>query len=210
MVISQERGAEKERKFITELMRKQWEDERTRVPKANPYPYTTDYPVVPPKPEPKQCTKPEPFQLESLARHEEELQREMEERRRKEKEEAQMRIFRAQPILKEDPIPVPEKVRKPLTEVQVFNLHVDSRAVERSEFDQKVKEKEMMYKRYREENEAMRMMEEEKALKQLRRTMVPHARPVPNFSNPFCPQKYEKRKTATVTPPMSSAAALMR
>ncbi|XP_031393565.1 protein TPX2 isoform X1 [Punica granatum] len=225
---TEERGAEKERKFITELMRKQWEDERTRVPKANPYPYTTDYPVVPPKPEPKQCTKPEPFQLESLARHEEELQREMEERRRKEKEEAQMRIFRAQPILKEDPIPVPEKVRKPLTEVQVFNLHVDSRAVERSEFDQKVKEKEMMYKRYREENEAMRMMEEEKALKQLRRTMVPHARPVPNFSNPFCPQKSskeptkaksphlrvirrkEKRKTATVTPPMSSAAALMR
>lgn len=34
-------------------------------------------------------------------------------------------------------------------------------------------------------------MEEEKALKQLRRTLVPHARPVPNFANPFLPQKYE-------------------
>lgn len=34
-------------------------------------------------------------------------------------------------------------------------------------------------------------MEEEKALKQLRRTLVPHARPVPNFTNPFLPQKYE-------------------
>ena len=33
-------------------------------------------------------------------------------------------------------------------------------------------------------------MEEEKALKQLRRTLVPHARPVPNFANPFLPQKY--------------------
>lgn len=31
---------------MTELMRKQWEHERARVPKANPYPYTTDYPVV--------------------------------------------------------------------------------------------------------------------------------------------------------------------
>lgn len=31
---------------MTELMRKQWEDEKARVPKANPYPYTTDYPVV--------------------------------------------------------------------------------------------------------------------------------------------------------------------
>lgn len=56
---------------------------------------------IPPKPEPKQWTKPEPFQLESLVRHEEEMQRELEERRRKEKEEAEMRIFKAQPVLKE-------------------------------------------------------------------------------------------------------------
>lgn len=77
-------------------------------------------------------------------------------------------------------------MRKPLTEVQEFNHHVDHRAVDRSEFDQKVKnftsllvymalcvcvcflvlilvylqikEKEMMYKRYREESEASRMV----------------------------------------------------
>jgi len=34
-------------------------------------------------------------------RHEEEMQREMEERKRKEMEEAEMRKFKAQPILKE-------------------------------------------------------------------------------------------------------------
>ncbi|KAF5186213.1 Tpx2, partial [Thalictrum thalictroides] len=118
-------------------MQKKLEEERARVPKATPYPYTTDYPVIPPKPEPKQCTKPEPFQLESLVRHEEEIQREMEERRRLEKEEAQMRIFKAQPILKEDPLPVPEKERKPLTQVEEFALHVDHRAVDRAEFDKK-------------------------------------------------------------------------
>lgn len=56
---------------------------------------------MPPKPEPKPCTKPEPFQLESLVRHEEEMQREMEERRRMEMEEAEKRKFKAQPILKE-------------------------------------------------------------------------------------------------------------
>ena len=44
---------------------------------------------IPQKPEPKECTKPEPFQLESLIRHEEELQRMMEERARAEKEEAE-------------------------------------------------------------------------------------------------------------------------
>ena len=189
---TEERGAEKEKKMFMELLQKQLEDEATRVPKAKPYPYTTDYPVIPPKPEPKQCTKPEPFQLESLVRHEEEMQREQEERLRKEREEAEMRKFKAQPILKEDPIPVPEKVRKPLTQVQEFDLHLNHRAVDRAQFDERVKEKEMIYKRYREESEAARMVEEEKALKQMRRTMVPHARPVPKFDNPFCPQKTSK------------------
>ncbi|WOH05635.1 hypothetical protein DCAR_0625055 [Daucus carota subsp. sativus] len=186
---TEERGAKKENKLVMELLQKQLEEEKSRVPKANPYPYTTDYPVLPPKPEPKPCTKPEPFQLESLVRHEEELQREMEERQRMEREEARMRLFKAQPVMKEDPIPVPEKVRKPLTEVQEFDLHVEHRAVERAEFDKKVKEKEVIYKRYREEAESEKLMEEEKALKQLRRTLVPHARPVPNFANPFLPQK---------------------
>lgn len=36
----------KERKFVTEVVQKLIEEERARIPKANPYPYTTDYPVV--------------------------------------------------------------------------------------------------------------------------------------------------------------------
>lgn len=197
---TEERGEEKERKLLKELMQKQLEEESARVPKATPYPYTTDFPVIPSKPEPKQSTKPEPFQLESLVRHEEEMQREMQERERMEKQEAQMRIFKAQPILTEDPIPVPEKVRRPLTQVENFNLKVDTRAVERAEFDRKVKEKELVYKRYREESESSKMIEEEKALKQLRRTMVPHARPVPKFDHPFLPQKSTKETTKAKSP----------
>ncbi|CAK9323682.1 unnamed protein product [Citrullus colocynthis] len=197
---TEERGAEKERKFFMGLVQKQLEEERAAIPRALPYPYTTDYPVIPPKPEPKHCTKPEPFQLESLVRHEEEMQREKEERQRIEEEEARMRNFRAQPVLKEDPIPLPEKSRKPLTQVQEFNLHVDNRAVDRAEFDQKIKEKEMMYKRYREESDAARMVEEEKALKQLRRTLVHHARPVPKFDHPFHPQRSVKETTKAKSP----------
>ncbi|KAL8538384.1 hypothetical protein ACS0TY_000397 [Phlomoides rotata] len=51
--------------------------------------------IISPKPEPKSCTKPSPFQLESLARHEEEMQRELEERRRKgiEEEEIQCQTY---------------------------------------------------------------------------------------------------------------------
>ncbi|PWA78098.1 hypothetical protein CTI12_AA216930 [Artemisia annua] len=148
---TEERGAEKEKRFVMEIIHKQIEDEQARIPKATPYPYTTDYPV-------------------------------------------------AQPILKEDPIPVPEKVRRPLTEVQEFDLHVVSRAADRAEFDKKIKEKEMMYKRYRDEAESAKMMEEEKALKQLRRTLVPHARPVPNFNKPFLPRKSSKGVTKPRSP----------
>uniref|UniRef100_A0A1J3FXB3 Protein TPX2 n=1 Tax=Noccaea caerulescens TaxID=107243 RepID=A0A1J3FXB3_NOCCA len=197
---TEERGAEKEKRFVMEVTQKLIGDERARVPKANPYPYTTDYPVVPPKPEPKQCTKPAPFQLESLVRHEEEMRREMEERMRMEREEAQKRLFKAQPVIKEDPIPVPEKVRKPLTDIQEFNLHVEHRAVERADFDHKIKEKENQYKRYREESEAAKMVEEERSLKQMRKTMVPHARPVPNFNKPFLPQKSNKETTKPKSP----------
>ena len=45
-VLNQERGAKKENKLVMELLQKQLEGEKSRVPKANPYPYTTDYPVV--------------------------------------------------------------------------------------------------------------------------------------------------------------------
>ncbi|KAK1288462.1 Protein TPX2 [Acorus calamus] len=197
---TEERGLAKEKKLTVEVLQKQLEEERARIPKALPYPYTTDYPVFPPKPVPKECTRPEAFQLESLVRHEEEMQRKHEERERMEREEAQKRIFRAQPILIENPIPLPEKARKPLTEVQGFTLHVDHRAVDRAEFDKKMKEKEMMYKRRREEQEAAKMMEEEAAVKHMRMTMVPHARPLPKFDNPFLPQKSGKERTKPKSP----------
>ncbi|GJN13123.1 hypothetical protein PR202_ga31459 [Eleusine coracana subsp. coracana] len=127
---TEERGQLKEAQLAALLAQKQMEEEKARLHKANPYPYTTDYPVVPPKPEPKPCTRPEGFQLESLVRHEIEQQRLMEERQRMEREEAQRRL---------------------------------------------IKEKEKTYKRLREENEFAQKIEEEKALKQLRRTMVDKA-----------------------------------
>ncbi|XP_010929249.1 protein TPX2 [Elaeis guineensis] len=197
---TEERGFEKERQFATQIFHKQLEEERARIPKANPYPYTTDYPVIPSKPEPKQCTKPEAFQLESLVRHEEEMQRKLAEKEQMQKEEAQRRIFKAQRIMRDDPVPLPERERKPLTEVQEFVFHSDHRSVQRSEFDKKIKEKEMMYKRMREESETTKMIEEEKAVKQLRRTMVPHARPLPKFDNPFLPQKSTKETTKPKSP----------
>ncbi|KAG4936179.1 hypothetical protein JHK85_051098 [Glycine max] len=42
---TEKRGAEKEKKLAMDLLQKQWEEENARIPKAHPYPYTTDYPV---------------------------------------------------------------------------------------------------------------------------------------------------------------------
>ncbi|KAG6530653.1 hypothetical protein ZIOFF_012896 [Zingiber officinale] len=123
----QERGLEKEKQLAKQVLYKELEEERARIPKANPYPYTTDFPVMPPKPELKQCITPEVFQLESLIRHEEELQRRMDEKEKAEREDAQQRIFRAQPILRYDPLPLPERGRRPLIEVQEFALNADHR-----------------------------------------------------------------------------------
>ncbi|KAK1302113.1 Protein TPX2 [Acorus calamus] len=157
----------------------------------------------PPKPTPKECTKMEAFQLESLVRHEDEMQRIQEEREEMERKERQKRNFIARPVLIEDPIPLPKKVRKPLTEVQEFALHVDHRAVDRVKFDKKacplMKEKEMVYKRQREDQENAKMMEEESEVKQMRMTMVPHARPLPKFDNPFLPQKRYSYLSETFT-----------
>ncbi|KAE8706216.1 Protein TPX2 [Hibiscus syriacus] len=43
---TEERSVEKEKKFAMEILEKQFEEEQARVPKATPYSYTTDYPVI--------------------------------------------------------------------------------------------------------------------------------------------------------------------
>eukprot|EP01018_Ginkgo_biloba_P016911 Gb_32374 [translate_table: standard] len=199
-LLTEERGAEKERKFMLELLQNEQKEQEARIPKANPLPYTIDYPIIPPKPEPRECTKPEPFQLESLMRHEEELQRMMEDRARAEKKETERRKFRAQPNMCNAPVYIPEVPRKPLTEVQEFTFHVDARAVDREEFDKKVIEKQNMYKRFREEYEAAKKVEEERAIKIMRKAMVPHARPMPLFNKPFAPQRSSKELTEPKSP----------
>ncbi|KAH0460138.1 hypothetical protein IEQ34_010801 [Dendrobium chrysotoxum] len=45
---TEERGLEKEKLFTLQILQKQLEEEKARIPKANPYPYSTDYPVMPP------------------------------------------------------------------------------------------------------------------------------------------------------------------
>ncbi|CAK9255531.1 unnamed protein product [Sphagnum jensenii] len=199
-LLTDDRGLAKEMKFIHDMVQRQQEEEKARIPKANPLPYTTDYPEVPLKPEPKECTKAEPFQLESLVRHQEEQQRQAEERAKAEQIEAALKEFHACPNLSNAPAFIPVKSRKPLTEVQEFNFHVDHRAVERAEFDLQVMEKHNQYKRFREEVEAFRKEEEKQFIKSMRREMVPIAQPMPEYPQPPMPLRSSKQPTIPASP----------
>ncbi|CAM6035180.1 unnamed protein product [Sphagnum compactum] len=201
-------GLAKKMKMIQEQVEREQREAKARIPKAQLLPYTTDYPIIPPKPEPKECTKPEPFHLESIVRHEEEQRRMAEERAKLEQMEASLKEFHAQPNLSSiTPVFIPTRSRKPLTEIYEFKFNVDTRAIERAMFDQKVTEKHNQYKLYREEYEAARKAEEEKFIKAMRREMVPIARPMPQFPPPFVPQRSSKELTRPVSPHFSQKQA---
>ncbi|KAG6541554.1 hypothetical protein Mapa_017076 [Marchantia paleacea] len=197
---TENRGLLKEMRFLQEILEREHEESQARIPRAHPLPFTTDIPAIPPKPEPRGVTRPEPFQLESLIRHEDEQHRLAEERRRAEELEAALKAFRAQPNLSTAPVFVPSRSRKPLTEMQEFQFHLEARAVERADFDKRVVEKHNQYKRFREEYEAARRAEEERSIKAMRREMVPLARPMPVFGRPFVPQRSAKELTRPISP----------
>ncbi|KAI5074743.1 hypothetical protein GOP47_0010704 [Adiantum capillus-veneris] len=202
-LLTEDRGQKKVDQMLIELKDNQLRELEQRIPKANPLPFTTDYPEVPPKPDPKECTIPQPFYLESVARHRQEMIKRADENRRIEKEEMDHRKFHAQPILCNGSVFVPERSRKPLTEVQEFAFQVDTRALERAEFDRKVAEKQNCYKRFREEYEATKRADEERLIKSMRRTMVPQALPLPIFEKPFIPKRCSKELTRPRSPKLS-------
>lgn len=37
---------EKEKRFLAEVLQEKLEEQKARIPRASPYPYSTDYPVV--------------------------------------------------------------------------------------------------------------------------------------------------------------------
>ncbi|KAG0614517.1 hypothetical protein M758_6G183400 [Ceratodon purpureus] len=204
-----DRGLAKEMRHIQERFQQQQEEAKARIPIAHPLPLTTEVPEVFPKPPPKECTKPEPFRLESLMLHEQKQERMMLERMRAEQLEKALREYHAQPILSKAPTALPPRPRKPLTVIEEFHLQVDKRAVEREEFDKKVAEKQKQYNLYREKYEAERKADEERFLKAMRKEMVPSARPMPTFPPPRMPLRSTKELTRPVSPHFSKKTNLL-
>nr|XP_043607423.1 protein TPX2-like [Erigeron canadensis] len=151
------RGAEKE--------------EHIKIPKCSSFSSTIDHPLVCSESESRHDTKPKPFQLDSLMRLKNEFQQKMELRNPLEGEEANTRTLKGDTIL--------VRVRRPLTDVQESNLHVEQRAaIGKTEFHKKFKEK-----------ETSTMVQEENS--------IPHPGVVPSFKLPFLPKKYRSSKGVT-------------
>ncbi|GKA05333.1 protein TPX2, partial [Tanacetum coccineum] len=150
-----------------EIIHKYIQEEQPGIPASSPHPLK-----VPSKTESRHCQKPEPFQLDSVVSHEEK-------RRLLEDEDTSVRVVEAETMLKEECNAVPERVRRPLTEVQESILH-------RTEFDSNFKEK--------------KMMEDEIVKKQLQKTSILCAGEVPSVGQLFSPKKSSKGVTKSKSP----------
>eukprot|EP00271_Cylindrocystis_brebissonii_P021687 TRINITY_DN7901_c0_g1_i1.p1 TRINITY_DN7901_c0_g1~~TRINITY_DN7901_c0_g1_i1.p1 ORF type:complete len:733 (+),score=167.78 TRINITY_DN7901_c0_g1_i1:639-2837(+) len=161
-------------------------------------------PQVPPKPVPRPTTSPEPFNLESVKRHEEAVERLKAERLAREKEEEERRKFKANPIAQSSPPPVLKST--PPTEGLVFKLASQERAEKRKEFSQKVEQKstEKLYEQQTSLEQAK--LEVEEQIKEYRKSLIFKATPMPGFYGQ-APAKSRDRNGSGSEDPAASAEA---
>ncbi|WIA10445.1 hypothetical protein OEZ85_010637 [Tetradesmus obliquus] len=197
------RGAHYQDELAARMAAEEARAKRLRRVTARPLPVTIDLPAVPPKPETKPLTLPDPFQLKSLSRHEE-----FEEKRRRqlqEEEEAARRAaeFKARPVHTAGPFVVHES-DAPLTVPVDPDLATEHRAVDRHEFDEHVTEKMREQEDERRRQAELKRRQEEEATRQYRKKLRFSARPMPSFEHPYMAQPSDKPLTNPKTPNFAS------
>uniref|UniRef100_A0A383VSF2 TPX2 C-terminal domain-containing protein n=1 Tax=Tetradesmus obliquus TaxID=3088 RepID=A0A383VSF2_TETOB len=197
------RGAHYQDELAARLAAEEARAKRLRRVTARPLPVTIDLPAVPPKPETKPLTLPDPFELKSLSRHEE-----FEEKRRRqlqEEEEAARRAaeFKARPVHTAGPFVVHES-DAPLTVPVDPDLATEHRAVDRHEFDEHVTEKMREQEDERRRQAELKRRQEEEATRQYRKKLRFSARPMPSFEHPYMAQPSDKPLTNPKTPNFAS------
>lgn len=174
------------------------QQEETYHFRARPVPISTEV-HNPPRFQPRQLTVPESPALRSKdlhRRYQENYQKSLQSEMRAQQEAAN---FKARGMLVAQPF-MPQPSYAPLTVPQQPRFKTDSRAVERSEFDRALSEREHQAQLEREANLVAEREKEEEEVRRLRKSMVTKARPVPDFSHPFCPSRGEAPLTEARTP----------
>lgn len=88
-------------------------------------------------------------------------------------------------------------------------LSSEDRVAQREEFDRYIKEKEDLAAQLAEEQMRLRALEEEREVKELRKSLVIKATPIPDFSMPFVPGKSERELTKAVGPELTTGRRSM-
>lgn len=150
---------------------------RTRVENDHPNAASASAPSRPPTT--LGLTEPQPFKLHVDVRGA--VSREVLERKIQEEENARQRKTQVQyykPYVAPDYEPPQPVARLPVTQAHEFVLNSDVRAAKRREFEEAERERRAEEKRMAMEREAERVRREQEEIRELRKQMVPKARPI--------------------------------
>ncbi|KAG1675786.1 hypothetical protein FOA52_012442 [Chlamydomonas sp. UWO 241] len=175
-------------------------DRAMRQPRAQPLPLSTDVPMVPPRPEPRGLTLPQPFKLRSEARHAAALEAAADAAAMSEQQQQAAATFHALPLPPFERVFVPRESDAPLTVPAPLDLATQRRAPTRAQFDAAVAEKARLEEEAKQEEEEQQRLAEENEVREMRKNLKPKARPVPDFSRPFMAMPSGKRLTNPITP----------
>jgi len=100
----------------------------------------------------------------------------------KEREEREKRNFQARTDTAVHKLPfMPEKSKKPLTDISGFALNTDKRAEERKEYDQYLKQREAELLAAKKQQEEQRLADELAEAERQRKAAVHKAKPMPQY-----------------------------
>eukprot|EP00761_Pharyngomonas_kirbyi_P009857 gb/GECH01009875.1/.p1 GENE.gb/GECH01009875.1/~~gb/GECH01009875.1/.p1 ORF type:complete len:754 (+),score=178.78 gb/GECH01009875.1/:1-2262(+) len=146
-------------------------------------------------------TKPEPFSLRTDQRHDIHQKQLNQKLQEIEEMERELRQFKAQPIMESKEAYQVQPSKKPLTEVNDFELNSSKRAEKRRDFDTRLKERAEQMKKQEQEQEQERQMQELEELERFRQEISFKARPIPDFNQTTTTvKKSDKRLTVPHTP----------
>jgi len=197
---TERRGRAHQQAFKARLEQLEKEEKELRIPKAQLLPASVDHPIIPPKPEPRNLTIPQPFQLRSESRHQDfvsEFSRELQQEEEAKRAEAE---FKARPVPKLDKVFTVQSSDKPLTVPEDISFTTDTRVEERKKFNQAMEEKMRAIEEQKRREEEERQLAEEQAKLEFRKQLHFEARPVPDFSKPFMALPSGKKLTCPHSP----------
>lgn len=179
ILATESRGSKKQTLFLEQLEEQKAREEAARIPLAQPLPYTIDEPEKLVKPRVKESVKVEPFDLKSLKRHIDAKAKNFAEIAAENEAAKKRTNFIARPITGFNSPILLLKHQIPKTEPINVVLNSDIRSKDRNTFDEEVAKKKEVMEQMLRKVKVREEYEDLEAIRILRQTMIPKARPVP-------------------------------